>query len=256
MALPFNKPKILFVVEGAVAEEKFLHQFENYIPLGINEDIITYKTNIYQLYNRLFSDGEAADLRRVLVSRETDPTKKALLNQSFAEIYLVFDYDLHDTQYTDSKIRKLMAYFDNSTENGLLLLNYPMLESYRHLRCIPDSEYRYRKVHLQDVPHYKAIVRREGAFDYIPNQNIMFEIIRHNIDKMNYLNHRVVDNYDLKENIETELVLLLENEIELKNRRRLINIINTSALFGYAYAPKRMSMMLKEYVRKTYDEVK
>ncbi len=249
-----SRPKILFIAEGAVAEERFLRQFENYVPLGISEEIITYKTNIYQLYNRLFNDGEAVDLMRVLISREMDPTKKDLLRQPFAEIYLVFDYDLHDSQYTDKKIRRLMAYFDNSTENGLLLLNYPMLESYRHLRCIPDGEYRYRKVPLFDVPHYKAIVRREGAFDYIPNEGVMLEIIRHNIDKLNYINHRTVDNYILKDNIEEELIMLLENEIELKNRRKLINIMNTGALFGFAYAPKRMTSRLKEYLDKTYSE--
>lgn len=254
MALQYNKPKILFVVEGAVAEAKFLKEFHEFVPIEMSEEIVTYKTNIYQLYNSLFAEGEGADLIRVLKEREKDPSRKSLLNQPFTEIYLLFDYDLHDSQYSDEKIVELMDYFDNSTENGLLLLNYPMLESYRHLRRIPDVAYRYRAVRFDDCFHYKFIVKRQQLFCDIPNQRIMFEIIHHNIDKFNFINRKTRFDFRLHGPLEDELKLCLKNTIDFKNRRGLINVMNTGSLLGYAYAPKRMGRLLEDYLLREYGE--
>lgn len=250
-----SKAKILFVVEGEVAEVSFLKSFQKYIPIDIEEEIVTYRTNIYQLYSSLFREGEGADLIRVLKNREKDEKKREVLNQPFVEVYLLFDYDLHDSQYTDTKILELMDYFDNSTENGLLLLNYPMLESYRHLKKIPDYEYRHRSVKLIDVPHYKYTVKHEGFFYDVPNQRIMYEIVRHNIDKLNYINHHRTNVFTLEADIEDELKAFLRTTIGFKNRKHLVNVMNTGSLLGYAYAPKRMSMIIKDYVNREYGDL-
>lgn len=253
MASTINKAKILFVVEGEVAEVVFLKAFERFIPIEIDEEIVTYRTNIYQLYTCLFRAGDGADLIRVLKSREKDEKKKEILNDYFSEIYLLFDYDLHDSQYSDSKIYELMDYFDNSTENGLLLLNYPMLESYRHLKRIPDYQYRYRSIHLDDVPHYKFTVKKEGFIE-VTSPSLMFEVIRHNVDKLNFINHHLKGSLTLNGSIEGEMKLFLKNTISFKNKHHLVNVMNTGALLGYAYAPKRMKVLLDNYLKERYGE--
>ncbi len=47
----------------------------------------------------------------------------------FALIYLIFDFDPLYHLYNPEKIRGLQRYFSDETKNGLLYINYPMVES-------------------------------------------------------------------------------------------------------------------------------
>ena len=57
--------------------------------------------------------------------------------------------------------------FADSTDMGKLYLNYPMIESYLHLKSIPDEEYINRKilVSLQPGDKYKSLVRAESVIE-------------------------------------------------------------------------------------------
>ncbi|MFI3213035.1 MAG: hypothetical protein R3Y24_06790 [Eubacteriales bacterium] len=76
-------------------------------------------------------------------------------------IILVFDYERHDTNFSEEKINLLQNYFQDVTDVGLLYINYPMIESYQHIFSLPDYDYENRKisVSLQPGYQYKNLVK-------------------------------------------------------------------------------------------------
>lgn len=63
------------------------------------------------------------------------------------------------------KILKMQKYFVDAADMGKLYLNYPMIESYQHLKTLPDQDYGARKipVSLQPGKRYKALVKSESV---------------------------------------------------------------------------------------------
>lgn len=56
------------------------------------------------------------------------------------------DYERHDPNFTETKIMSMQQTFTDSTDMGMLYINYPMIESYQHLKNLPDSDYINRTV--------------------------------------------------------------------------------------------------------------
>lgn len=94
----------------------------------------------------------------------------------FSELYLLFDYDGHHpirNKYEDRDeiLIQLLSYFNNETENGKLLLSYPMVEAlkegctnhhciHNNLCHIPiDAGKRYKKIvsHRCKVSQYSEL---------------------------------------------------------------------------------------------------
>ena len=82
---------------------------------------------------------------------------------------LVFDYERHDTNFSERKITQMQRKFSDVTDMGQLYINYPMIESYQHLVSIPDLNYEGRKVpvSLQPGSKYKELVRKESIIQKI-----------------------------------------------------------------------------------------
>lgn len=87
--------------------------------------------------------------------------------EDFTNIFLVFDYERHDTNFSEDKIIRMQNSFMDSTDMGKLYINYPMIESYQHLCSLPDRDYSNRKisVSLQPGKKYKSLVRRESVIE-------------------------------------------------------------------------------------------
>jgi len=75
---------------------------------------------------------------------------------------MVFDMDMHDPKADISKLEKMLRFFNDSTDRGKLYINYPMMESYRHLTSLNDRNFKDRRVSISQFPDYKAIVEKEG----------------------------------------------------------------------------------------------
>lgn len=56
------------------------------------------------------------------------------------------DYERHDPNFTETKIMSMQQTFTDSTDMGMLYINYPMIESYQHMKNLPDSDYINRTV--------------------------------------------------------------------------------------------------------------
>lgn len=159
----------LLIVEGNhEKDELFWLIFKCFPEINIDmEDVWIYGTNIYMLYDDIVKEygqewaEDDIDLPFII-------SKKKKLNalcykEDFINIILVFDYERHDTNFSESKILKMQNYFVDATDIGKLYINYPMLESYQHLTVLPDSDYAKRRipVSLQPGVRYKELVREE-----------------------------------------------------------------------------------------------
>lgn len=147
------RTKIFLLVEGEKRDRKLMEKLLTLYGLDVDYEIVTYNSKIYALYNELFveNDPEDMDLLQVLKSRERDPGKRAIFDEMYSDILLVFDLDPQDPEYTPEKIRRMVSYFTESTDMGKLYLNYPMVEAFYHMHEIPDPAYDTRYASLAEL---------------------------------------------------------------------------------------------------------
>ena len=186
-----NKAKILMLVEGEKTDVQLMqHLLDIY---GINEkhEIVSYNTNIYVLYNSMFAGGDpdSLDLLQVLKENEKDKQKKKIFEERYSDILLIFDMDPQDSLYSPQKVQQMLSYFDESSENGKLYINYPMVEAFYHMKSIPDPDYNTYTASLQELKDkaYKARVHKENRnHDYRKFAQTRGEcdvVIKQNIEK-------------------------------------------------------------------------
>ena len=155
----------LLIVEGNHEKNKLFWLIFNM------EDIWIYGTNIYLLYDDIEKEygtgwGELNDdIDLPFVISKKQHMDELCYKENFTNIFIVFDYERHDVNFSEEKIVKMQKYFYDETDMGKLYLNYPMIESYQHLRVLPDYEYIDKKipVSLQPGKEYKTLVKEETA---------------------------------------------------------------------------------------------
>jgi hypothetical protein len=181
-----------------------------------------YDAEIYQLYKVLKEEEPDFDLVELLKERNKENAEllRDYTRDSFAYIYLFFDYDAHSTLASDDKIVEMLNFFNNETENGLLYISYPMLEAIRHYKdmqsfkeltvkckranCSYKEECDEVEACLKE-PHYKKVSASECQ-PQLTNINkytkeVWQELIRAHVSKMNYLIHDV---FELPQQIESQ----------------------------------------------------
>ncbi len=230
----------LFIVEGEKAEPRFLGKLYKSFVGNRDSKFHVYSTNLHVLVSSLFTNGdldEDLDLLRVL--RERDPDDEILYGR-YTDVYLVFDMDPHDKGFNPERIRKMLNHFDDSSDNGKLFINYPMLESFRHLRSLDDEEYVERKISISDVPEYKRIVDMEclpqlkqlNTYD----EKIFSAIIARNLEKAGVLldgrKEISMDDYLSWGNTD-----LFDVQCEELCARGLLYVLNTSVFIVVDYNP-------------------
>ena len=234
---------VLLIVEGEKAEKNLLEKMISEYKINGNIQIYPYKTNIYNLYKIMFEgredDMSGITLMSVLRARDKETE---FLNKNFSDIILIFDYEAQDNLFSPEKIELMINYFNNSTENGKLYINYPMVESYKHLKEYPeDKEYKNRMIKYEDIKNYKAIVGKEAKIADInkfKRKNFNSAIIQ-NIKKANYI---LNGNYEIKNEqiqntylkIDDKKITKKQNEI-LNSKEKSIYVLNTSLFFVCDY---------------------
>lgn len=163
----------LLIVEGNHEKNKLFWLIFNCFPeMNIHmDDIWIYGTNIYLLYDDIEKEygtgwGELNDdIDLPFVISKKQHMDELCYKENFTNIFIVFDYERHDINFSEEKIVKMQKYFYDETDMGKLYLNYPMIESYQHLRVLPDYEYIDKKipVSLQPGREYKTLVKEETA---------------------------------------------------------------------------------------------
>ena len=207
------RKKILVLVEGEKSDVLVMEKlFEIYSELDAKYQIISYRTNIYVLYGEFFHDDEDEDdydLLQVLKSREHDPEKKKILDDKYTDILLIFDLDPQDQMFTEDKIRRMQAYFCESSDMGKLYLNYPMIEAFFHMPVIPDADYTYRTTTMTELicKKYKERVNRESRGK----------------DYRKFITSRKDSNYVILENIR-KAFMILDDDAEVTDVWRRLDL--------------------------------
>lgn len=235
--------RVLFVVEGEKDDPRFLKKMHELL-LGTKPDnIFSFGASIHQLFRKIFVDGridEDLDLTSVLME-DADEEEQEILKQDFSDIYLIFDMDPQDSLYDDERLLMAMRFFDDSTENGKLYLNYPMLESYRHLKSPYDPGYLDRTVSIEDIRTYKKLVNDESYPDIkdlgrYTDETFMM-IIELNIRKANMMLSGSSDIPEPDEYYLWDLADVLAIQAVKLSEVGRIHVINTSVFNAVDYNP-------------------
>ena len=189
-----SKTKVLIITEGKKTEPKLYRKAFELFPLFNKYEIYSYKANAYDLYGYLkpyWDDGslDDSDFLQILQEHEDDEGKKKVLDQNFSDVFLIFDFDPHDHRYDFTKLKRLLTYFNESTESGKLYINYPMVESYKHFWAMNDEAYIERKVRVEDLTSYKSIVAKESGIGNVGDftRDTFRMIVYENLRKLNWL---------------------------------------------------------------------
>lgn len=150
---------ILFVFEGDKTERLLLRSFQRFYFRENGRSLIaaTYGTGVYSLYQQLKND-EFLDLVEILRER-SDANKTALQGisrEDISEVYLFFDHDAHNSNADDEKLRELLDYFQEETEQGKLYISYPMVEAVKHI-CA-STDFRDVFAEIANNQRYKGLV--------------------------------------------------------------------------------------------------
>ena len=144
---------ILFVFEGKDDKTYFESIKRLFFPAKSDTFVCTYNSNIYSLYTKLKSHdalNEMLEVDTVSVLKEIllekgDETLKDIREDEVSEIYLFFDYDFQENSRTleenNNRLSELLDYFTDETGRGKLYINYPMVESLRYTKELPDNNY-------------------------------------------------------------------------------------------------------------------
>ncbi len=170
---------ILFVFEGVKREPDLFRTIQRLYFSNREEQIVcSYNNNIYQLYKDLQEydgDGDIVSLlMEKFASQKDNPLKDIDKSADISEIYLFFDYDFHNRNLSleeiNRQVKEMLETFDNETEYGKLYIDYPMVESIRYTKFLPDANYWTYTISRTDCNRFKGLSAEFSAyrsFDFI-----------------------------------------------------------------------------------------
>lgn len=238
--MPEEKRKILILVEGERIDIALMKHLLIIYNIDIKYEIVSYKTNIYALYNEMFSENDpsAFDLLQILKEREQNHKLKSIFDYFYSDILLIFDFEPQAPEFAPDKIQNMVEYFVESSNMGKLYLNYPMVEAFYHMTSIPDSLFDTYYATLSELKmhEYKARVNRENRnHDYrkfaISKEECNI-VIRQHISKSFILCGK-----ECRDFLPTQ-IMILAKQLKLLNDEQKTAVISTCCFFIPEYNPK------------------
>lgn len=255
---------ILMIFEGKREDTIYKSMEALYFSsLTADEPIVRiYDGNIYDLYNTYKRYDGDVDIVSLLKERYAkrgeqifDINTKA---SDFAEIYLFFDYDFHDSNRPldelNTKVQQMLSVFDNETETGKLYISYPMVEALRHTKHLPDCHFYEYTANREESKHFKEIAAHFS--DYKNDKFITFKtnstieeqnevkhnwtmLVEQNVKKANWL---CTEKKELPTNLEKiSQQNIFSNQLDkyvLPNG--IVSILSAFAVFLYDYFGNRI----------------
>lgn len=170
-----TRGQTLFIVEGHHEKnELFKLIIEIFPELSITEENIhIFGTNIYQLYQKIQEEyGEEwdapsndVDLPFILNKYDSQRFESIGRKRNYKNIFLIFDYEAQDPNFSICKIQRLQKYFSDVTNNGQLYINYPMVESYFDIEINNNLQFLNKFLNkIVTGKEYKAIVKNNELY--------------------------------------------------------------------------------------------
>lgn len=237
--------KVLFIVEGESDEVGFLNQLYKKCFGNREYDIYSYKTNIHTLAQILFNeypefDQDDIDIQLVLKSKEEDEDKRKILAQRYSDVYLIFDFEpQHDHTHFDTLMR-MITFFNDSTDHGKLYINYPMMQSYKHINILPDDSFSEKCVTLEQCKEYKKIVGEESAYtDLSKYDYILLESLAvHHVRKANRIINGEYGIPSKEEYVGWHGLDIYSKQMENLEKEGIVYILNTCIFMLIDYRPQ------------------
>lgn len=242
--------KILLIVEGDKVEPRVLGTKDyGLLPFLDSEyEIVAFCNPIYQLY-KSYKEGEYDDLVAFLRAKKGLFIEENTLSvNAFSAIYLIFDFEPQDAQYSDEEIKDILSIFNDETSGlGRIYINYPMVEAYYHLEKLPDDNYNNRKISLVNLSGktYKKLVNTTTCI----KKNKYTEKHTSHIIMHNYNKARFIINSEEKE---VDYNKILEKQLEIKKENNEIYVLSTLALLPLDYNFERTMNILKDNLKEEF----
>lgn len=232
--------RMLVLVEGERTDAVLMRRILEMYGFSERYQIIPYCTNIYSLYHLVFekyadTDPDDLDFLQVLKEQEKDEQKKKIFDDKYSDILLIFDLDPQAPDYSPEKIQKMAAFFTESSDMGKLYLNYPMVESFFHMKVIPDPDYYSYFASIDELKSglYKRRVNHISFYhDYRKFAATKHEctiVIQQNITKAKQICHAQVD-----EDIPMQSDIL-KKQLSFLQREKQVAVLNTCGFFVQEY---------------------
>ena len=185
----------------------------------------------------------------------------------FSETYLFFDLDLHNQNSKNSlstghkldQVRTLVNFFNDETGNGKMYISYPMIESVRYTKELPDNCF-----HTYTYPAFSTNFKQDAAaFSAYPNLDFIsfrfstkgnkqkgweievpkliknwMNISKQHILKANWLCNRQLSIPASYNSVQQNSVFNAERE--LITQKEEISILNAFPLFLFDYFGKKL----------------
>ena len=230
-----QRNQTLIVVEGEHEKQILLRILLTCFPEIpiLDENIHVYAADIYDLYHDIEKEYEEnwyeSDLEidiPMLISRRHN-IKPQLNKNNFTNIILMFDYEHHDIWFSDEKIIKMQKHFNNISDDGVLYINYPMIESYKDIVSIPHDPYLKKFVSVQCQPgrKYKEKVEKNSIISkYFNTYDRLLRYLREKINEVNEkeIAKLICDIFSIKdkENLRFQISDLL-NKFEIEEKTQI-----------------------------------
>jgi len=240
--------KVLFIVEGYNDEPDLIAKMYSACFLGKPDDYEFYifDTNIHQLAPKLIVDGkvdEDLDLKLVLRSEESNPDRLNILSQKYSDIYMIFDFDPQQRNADLRNIEILLSYFTDSTEMGKLFINYPMMQSYKHLTALPDLSFVGKTADHSEVLHYKELVDAQSLAELKQVKKYTFEtfvsIATHHLRQCLYILNGSTADPSVQEYLDIDFSVLFEKQLNMWIHNDSCYVLNTSLFILIDYMPEK-----------------
>ena len=242
-----SEHNVLYIVEGSSEKRLLSRLWSRFEPDNVY-DVYEYNTNIHVLIGLLFEDGELdedLELVRTLRSNERDESKKETLKKKFEYVYMIFDFDPQDDRVDYERIAKMMDFFNDPAGNGRLYLNYPMIESYRHVSSLNDAEFKDKKVTLALLKEgrYKQLVEEESPAELKQlngyTEETFSELIRMHLRKRHYIisgEYAPLRYDDIVNDPDSQLLM---EQVRCLNTEGMLFVINTCIFTIAEHMPSR-----------------
>lgn len=174
--------------------------------------------------------------------------------KDFSEIFLFFDYDFHfknmKLENWNEHLKTMLDFFNEETDNGKLYINYPMVESIRYTKQLPDANYHSYTVKRSDCCKFKnmassfseytglAFIQLTDAMDNDGKKAIKQNweyLIQQNVAKANCLCFGKNDYPTKKVELSQMKIFLSQLKDYVYKEECCVSILNAFPLFLYDY---------------------
>ena len=249
-----------------------IYATNNLRPFGKKTPIVDFPENgddnVLLDYDELSSKGKAI-VDKIIKSMEMAGLKKidtmevlracktsedqSVLDRKFTDIFLVFDIDPHDSLFDGEKLVQLAEVFCESTDVGKLYINYPMMESLKHIRDLWSCDYLGLMVGEDGITDYKRLVGEEGS----NSLKDLGKVDRRSFDRIVLLNllkadkilggeGNVPDGKEYGIGFYLGRICRLQTEMWLKERQ--VWVLNTSVFCVIDFRPQAfLSSLIEEF---------